>query len=92
MKVIEFYRFYYNKSHKSFVDDINPSTRGIHISKKNRKSYLIFAYITLSLCLLTISLIFLFKELWLMILMFCFGLIFLDFMIIVEADFNIISH
>ena len=87
MKLLEFYKYYYDKTFKSFPDETPYFGKGIKISKKNRKKYILFAYITLCLCLLSIPLTFVFINYWEFIGLF----VFLNLMIIMEADYNILT-
>ncbi len=90
MKLIEFYKYYYDKTFKSFPDE-TPYARGINISKKNRKQYLVFAYITLCLCLLSIPLAFIFINYWALVCMFIGSFAFLSLVIILLAEYNILT-
>ena len=90
MKLLEFYKYYYDKTLKSFPDE-TPYARGINISKENRKQDIVFAYITLCLCLLSIPLAFIFIYYWVLVCMFIGTFVFLSLFIIILADYNILT-
>jgi hypothetical protein len=81
VKLLEFYKYYYDKTFKSFPDETQYA-RGINISKKNRKQYIVFAYVTLCLCLLSIPLAFIFINYWALVCMFIGSFAFLSLVII----------
>lgn len=90
MKLIDFFKYYYEKTFKSFPDE-TPYRRGINISKKNRKPCLWFAYIVLCLSFISFPIVIFVSEYWIPICLIIVTLVFLTFVIINEADYNVIK-
>ena len=91
MKLLEFYKYYYDKTFKDFPDETPYTGKGIKISKKNRKQYILFAYITLCLCLFSIPFAFIFINYWALVCMYIGSFAFLSLVIIILADYNILT-
>ena len=91
MDLIEYYKYYYKKTIKSFPDE-TPYARGINISKKNRKQHIIFGYIFMTLILyLSVVLLIIFPKFWIAICV--YGSIFFLYgvYIIHLANYNLIT-
>ncbi|MBQ8293294.1 MAG: hypothetical protein IJX78_05795 [Bacilli bacterium] len=90
MKLKDFMKYYYNKTLCLFPDKIKYRGRAINVCKKDRKQAIIMGYSLLVLWITFIPLLFLFKEL-LALLLLMVGFLCLPIILILEADFNILT-